>query len=89
MVQRGALLVCASTGADLAEHARAQLEAIVAAPAVDRAERPETVVNWGVQWFCPADGHALTEESGALVCGECGRSVAGGLVYELIEFNAH
>lgn len=32
---------------------------------------------------------ALTEESGARVCGKCGRSIAGGLVYELIEFNVH
>ena len=82
-------LVCRSTESDLAEHARAQLEAIVddPEPSSEPAQNPH--MRWGCRWFCPADGSPLRETKATLVCDECGRMIPAGLVYELVEFNHH
>jgi hypothetical protein len=89
MVDRGGRLQCGATGAELSEHARAQLARIVEGHASAARRNPEQPFRWGVKWFCPADAHPLTEVDGMLECQDCGRVIAGGLVYELIELFVH
>ena len=89
MVEREGRLRCSATGAELSEHARSQLVAIVDEHASTAERHPDQPFRWGVSWFCPADAHPLTEVEGVLVCDDCGRVIAGGLVHELIELNVH
>jgi hypothetical protein len=89
MVEREGGLQCSARGAELSEHARSQLAAIVDGHASTAKRHPDQPFRWGVSWFCPADAHPLNEVDGVLECNDCGRAITGGLVHELIELNVH
>ena len=43
----------------------------------------------GGVWFCPADATQMVESDGVVVCPHCGRSLAHGTLWQLIELHMH
>lgn len=83
---RNGVLVCSATGSDFSEHATRELSAIVAS---EPGEVHDLKVRYGSRWYCPADGSAIDEVNGRVMCSVCRRSLPGRLLYVLIEFNYH
>ena len=44
---------------------------------------------WGGSWRCPADGSAMVEYEGAVVCASCSRTLPNTVLYQRIEFHYH
>lgn len=63
-----------------------ELEAITGSAA---GEVAQLKIQYGSGWHCPADGTEIIESEGHAVCTTCGRSLPGGLMYQLIEFHDH
>jgi hypothetical protein len=89
MEEHNGELKCTASGALVSRFGSEQLHAVVDRTA-DPAERQTNPgVSWGVRWFCPADAQPLREVDGILECDACGRTLAGFLIYHLIEMNPH
>jgi hypothetical protein len=69
-------LECSATGCDLSGRV-----------AADPVPPTPSTVNWGGQWYCPADGEKMSWQDGLPHCATCGRTLPGGLIYEAIEFH--
>lgn len=82
----GDVLLCVATGSDFSSWVRRELETLVAEPGGDTEHLK---VRYGSTWYCPADGEQITELDYQASCRSCGRSLSGGLLYNLIEFHDH
>lgn len=77
---------CIATGSDFSAKAWQDLEAIAGS---EPGQAADLKIRYGSTWHCPADGAEIRESDGHAACTSCGRSLPGGLLYQLIEFHDH
>lgn len=81
-------MVCPIGEMELSPHVQAELLRIAAGPPLEPSSRTMSF-RYGGGWRCPADGAHMAELDGYVKCGECGRCIPGGVLYQLIELHVH
>lgn len=77
-------LTCPVGNYEMSTHLRQVLQDIVTC----ESRMPEpSMLKFGHEYHCPADGSELDYSGGRFRCRECGRYVPAPAIYELIEFN--